>query len=781
MKNCAAASAVENDNEGRSSASRRTTRLARRAAWWTLRGGLAAVALGWFGIRFVPLPAALLHPPAQSVELTDRHGTPLRERRVDEHFAHEVVLSEVPPRLVHAILAAEDKRFFDHRGVDIAALARALAGNLRHRRVTSGASTITQQLVKISDPRPRTLATKFLEAARALRLEQVWTKDEILTAYLNRLDFGNLNVGVTAAADYYFGKPLADLSAAEAAFLAGLPKNPTRLNPHKDLARAQQRERTVLHRMWDDGWLSADELAAALPEKLAFRPRQRVFRAPHFVDFVLPQLPPDAPPVVATTLDLDLNRFAEDTVKERLEHLKAKNVRDGAVVVIDNRTGDVIALVGSQNYFSPGSGQVNGALAPRSAGSTFKSFTYLLALEQGATPASIVADVPTSFMTSTGEYRPENYNKRCYGPLRYRLALANSLNIPAVKVLRTIGGPATLQARLQAWGLTTLDQPADHYGLGLTIGNAETRLIELTNAYAALARLGEWHPWRILLNPALDHRPDLNAPAPAAAHTLATHDAAWLIADMLSDNSARTIGFGLHSSLRFDFPVACKTGTSTDYRDNWAMGYTPEFTVGVWVGNFDGSPMRGVSGVTGAAPIMHAVMEHLHNTFGTTWFDMPENIVARDVQPLTGKLLSHATADAVHEKFLRDHLPPMESAEDYDPAGHVQLGPEYHAWIESGANGIAARTASAAKDNTLRLDAPAPGTTFVIDPDLPSSRFVPVQASGAAQAVWESDSLPFRERGGRIYAEMREGVHRLSVRDSATGARVETWIRVKSM
>ncbi|MEP6670167.1 MAG: penicillin-binding protein 1C [Chthoniobacter sp.] len=759
----------------------RTTRFLKRAAWWGLRGGVAGVALGWVGLKFVPLPPALLRPSAQSVEFTDRYGKPLRETRTDQSFAHAVELREVPPNVIHAMLAAEDKRFFEHRGVDVVALARAVVGNLRHRRVTSGASTITQQLVKISDTRPRSFTTKVLEAARALRLEQLWSKDEILAAYLNRLDFGNMNVGVVAAADYYFGKPLADLSDAEAAFLAGLPKNPTRMNPHRNFARAKRRQMTVLQRMRDDGLLTADELATASQEKLTLQARQRRFLAPHFVDFVLQELPPGAPPVVATTLDLDLNRFVEDTVKTRLAQLREKNVRNGSVVVIDNRTGEVIALVGSENYFAPGTGQVNGALARRSAGSTFKAFTYLLALERGATPASVVADVPAVFMTSTGGYHPENYNKRCYGPMRYRLALANSLNIPAVRVLSSIGGASTLQARLRAWGMTTLDQPADFYGLGLTIGNAETRLIELTNAYAALARLGEWRPYRVVLDPALAKEPDIAKTTSAADHSAQTRAAAWLIADILSDNAARVPAFGANSALRFDFPVACKTGTSTDYRDNWAMGYTPEFTVGVWVGNFDGAPMRDVSGVTGAGPIMHAVMAQLHARFGTTWFAIPEDIVEREVHPLTGKLLVHPRADAVRESFLQNNLPPVESADDYDADGRVKLGPEYRAWMESGETGAATRALCDAKDTTLRLEAPVAGTTYVIDPDLPSSRWVPVQASGAALAVWESESLHFRERDGRTYVEAREGVHRLSVRDPATGARAETWIRVKTL
>ena len=756
---------------------RRSLRWLKRSARWALSLGIVLFAAGWIAVKCVPLPPALFQPSAQSLELTDRHGLPLRETRTDARFSRAVRLSEVPPNLVHAMLAAEDKRFFDHRGVDLAALMRAVFDNLRHRHVTSGASTITQQLVKISDPRPRTLATKLLEAARALRLEQIWTKEKILEAYFNRLDFGNLNIGVASAADYYFGKPLTDLSDAEAAFLAGLPKNPTRLNPHTGFDRAKHRELTVLQRMRDDGWLTPEQFTLASQEQLRLQPRQRLFRAPHFVDFVLQNLPPGTSSAVATTLDLNLNRFVEDTVRDRLSSLHSKNVKDAAVVVIDNRSGDVIALVGSENYFAPGTGQVNGALARRSAGSTFKPFTYLLALEHGATPATIVADVPAAFMTTDGIYRPENYNKRCYGPLRYRLALANSLNIPAVKVLHSIGGAAPLQNRLRAWGMTSLDQPAEHYGLGLTIGNAETRLIELTNAYAALARLGEWKPYRVLLDPSA---PSDAALVSVAATTPLTHDSAWLIADMLSDNSARLLGFGMNSALRFEFPVACKTGTSTDFRDNWAMGFTPEFTVGVWVGNFDGSPMREVSGVTGAAPIMHAVMEHLHTSFGTTWYPTPGNVVEREVHPLTGKLLTQTRPDAVREKFLSDHLPPTESPDDYDADGRVKLGPEYRAWMDSGENRIATQALCKA-DKTLRLESPVPGTTFLMDPDLPSSRWVPVEASGSAHAVWESDSLTFRQSDGRTYAVISEGVHRLIVRDPVTGQHAETWIRVKSM
>lgn len=747
----------------------------RRVAWGGARAAGVVVLAGWLGLKLVPLPEALLRPAPESLELTDRHGEPLRELRVGGRFAQHARLEEVPDHLVRAMLAAEDKRFFEHRGVDLLALSRAVFGNVRHGRITSGASTITQQLVKISDPRPRTFSAKIVEAARALRLEQLWTKEEILEAYFNRIDFGNLNVGIAAAADYYFGKPLADLSDAEAAFLAGLPKNPHRLNPHHSLASAKRRQATVLRRMEANGWLSADMTRLAIQEDLRLRSRSRTFRAPHFVDLALRELPKRTAASVRTTLDLSLNRFAEDTVRERLAKLQGKNVGNAAVVVLDNRTGEVLALVGSGDYFAPGSGQVNGALARRSAGSTFKPFTYLLALERGATPATIVADVPTSFDTAAGFYRPENYSKRCSGPTSYRLALANSLNIPAVRVLSSLGGAPVLRERLQSWGVTTLEQPPEVYGLGLTIGNAETRLLELTNAYATLARLGEWRPYRLWLAPEAypNQMGALNA-------TTETREAAWLIADMLSDPAARARAFGLRSPLRFDFPVACKTGTSTDFRDNWAMGYTPEFTVGVWVGNFDGSPMQEVSGVTGAAPIMHAVMEHLHGRFGTTWFPQPAGVVERTVHPLTGKLLASERPGAVREKLLRDHLPPTESPADYDEMGRVLLGSEYQEWAASAENGLVGHVVGEDRQEVLRLITPRPGTTFFIDPDLPSSRRVAVRAAGVDEPLWESPSVRFDRLDGRTYALLTEGEHRLVVRDPGTGRRAETWIRVKS-
>ena len=729
-------------------------------------GTLGALLVAYeFALMFVPIPPALLCPPVQSIALLDRNGIPLRETRVADRFSHELALEEVPGHVIDAILAAEDKRFYSHQGIDWLATGRAAFAGLIHGRIVSGASTITQQLVKISQRRPRTFRAKVIESITALRLEKSWSKEQILGAYLNRLDFGNLNLGLAAAADYYFGKPVADLSDAEAAFLAGLPRNPRKLNPHVALAAARRRQITVLERMEADHRLDRARHDRAVTEPLALRPPQRRFRAPHFVEMVLRQLPETPAAELRTTLDLGLNDRVDTILRERIAQLREQNVRNAAAVVIENSTGNVIALVGSENYFEPDSGQVNGAWAARSAGSALKPFTYLLALERGATPATMVADVRTSFPADGGFYRPENYNRRCYGPVRYRTALASSLNIPAVKVLLAAGGPAALHARLREVGLTTLNRPAEIYGLGLTLGNCEARLLEMTNAYASLARLGEFLPWQVTsadpITPRRYSRPEL----------------VWQIADILSDNSARTLAFGMNSALRFDYPVACKTGTSTDFRDNWTIGFTPEFSVGVWAGNFDGSPMREVSGVTGAGPILHAIFDYLHSNYGTSWYRRPSAIIERTVHPLTGKLLADSDPRGVPEKFANGHLPAAESPMDYDAAGRVQLSAEFGDWFRSAENSLRDRTVLANGD--LLIASPLAGSIYLVDPDIPSSRRIPLLADGSAKVEWRSDSLTCRSEAGLDFAEAAEGEHRLVAIDPATGRKAETRITIR--
>ena len=783
----------------RGSASRAPGTVRRRFLFRLCVRAGAALVLLWIGfqgaLRFVPLPAALFESHPGLLEVVDRHGQSLREVRPGgEAVGRSVPSDRLPQSIVNATLAAEDKRFWKHGGVDWRASLRAFAGWVRNRRVISGGSTLTQQLIKLSEPRPRTLRTKCIEAVQAMRLEQVWDKQRILAEYFERLDYGNLTTGPAEAAAQYFGKPLCDISVAEAAFLAGLPQSPSRLNPRTRFDRARKRQQWILSRLEQNGLLTHSERVRAASEPLQMAEGRRVFEAPHVVDLLLQTVDLTdwkrrSSGILRTTIDLELNRVVERAIRHQLGMLRGQNVNDGAAVVIENRTGDVLALVGSGDYFGMRAGQVNGAWAPRSAGSTLKPFTYLLAFEHGATPASIVDDLPAAFATSTGVFAPENYNHRCYGPMRHRMALANSLNISAVKVLQSAGGAGALQQRLQMLGLTTLTRPPEHYGLGLTIGNAEVRLLELANAYAGLARLGVHRPWRLVL-PA-DPRSIRREPDDGQwlrDQVRLTPDAtrsssAWLIADILSDNNARALAFGLDSSLRFDFPVACKTGTSSDFRDNWAMGYTPEFTVGVWMGNFDGTPMQGVSGVSGAAPVLHAVFDHLHEQFGTTWFGTPSNIVERMVHPLTGRLLA-GNREGVLEKFIAGNLPRLESAGDYDALGRVRLSSGYRDWLGSGENwlGDSAVVDGARPEGTLRLLSPLPGTIFFIDPDLPvSSRAIPLRAEGGRGLQWESESLDCRPGPAGPVAMMREGRHRLSVVCPETGQRTETWVVVKGL
>jgi penicillin-binding protein 1C len=676
--------------------------------------------------------------------------------------------------LTAATLSAEDRRFHEHGGVDWPATARALGAALREGAPQSGASTITQQLVKLVRPGPRTFGRKLAEMWLARRIERAWGKDRILEEYLNRLDYGNLQTGIAAASRFYFGKPPADLSAAEAAFLAGLPRAPGRLNPHADFAAARARQHWVLGRMLATGRLDAAAHARAIAEPLRLAAPKHAFAAPHFVDLLLQRrnmLPPAGGPV-RTTLDLELNRFVEQCLVEQLQKITVHHAGSAAAVVIHNPTGEVLAMAAAGgDYFQAGTGQFNGAWIIRSPGSAVKPFTYLLALERGANPGTVVPDVPTEFPTPSGLYRPNNYNHRFHGPVSLRSALGNSLNVGAIRALQLGGGPAALHRRLQDLGLGTLDRPAEHYGLGLTLGNGEVRLLELTNAYATIGRLGVHRPFRLLMRESGEG---------AGGRPVCDPRATYLLADMLADNSARAASFGLNSYLAFDFPVACKTGTSSDYRDNWALGCTPEFSVGVWVGNMDGSPMRGITGVTGAAPVLHQVFTHLHEQRGTSWFAMPKGIESYVIHPLTGRRPADGQPGGFREKCL---WPPEPArASDFDAQGRVVLPPAYAAWLASPQNNLGDLAARAAPAPALRILQPTPGTVYYLDPDLPAAaQRIALRVESGAPVAWTCGTLPIDASESRTSASLRTGRHVLTARDTATGSTVETWIEVRGM
>lgn len=764
-----------------------SSRLLKRKALRRVLAGLsfclAGAAMFWWILPWmIPLPPKLTEPLPVSPVFLAADGTPLRQLLSSEgqRTLAPVSREDLPERLVHATLAAEDKRFYTHGGVDLLAVIRAALDNITSRRVVSGASTITQQLAKISpDERaPRTFLTKIKEALQARRIEMTLDKDRILTEYLNRVSYGNLLTGCSTASWGYFNKPLRDLSPAECAFLAALPQSPTRLNPFRNLSAVQQRQRHILSRMASQGWLTGEEVKLAVAEAATLQRHTGGFAAPHAIELLKGDAAVAPDGKIHTTILPALQQRMEAIIAHRLSALAEKHVTHAAAVVIDNKSGRVIGLAGSRDFFAEDGGQLNGAWVPHSPGSALKPFTYLLALEHGFTPATILPDLPVEYATPTGIYRPENYDKKHYGPITLREALGNSLNIPAVRMLQQLGGEAILYDELKRLGISTLTESPDHYGLGLTIGNAPVRLLELANAYACLARLGEWKEWTLLQSA---------SSTAATGNRKHSEQVCYLLADVLRDPQARMLAFGPHTVIRMPFSCAVKTGTSTGYRDNWTMGFTPEFTVGVWAGNFDNTPMNQVSGVAGAGPIFRDIMIHLHESHGTTWFTEPQGIVHARIDPRNGKRLDAASPtvrSSRGEIFLHGSLPPVATGKDYDAEGRALLPREYARWVAGGDNwlsGLVALPAGEATNEPPRISVPVDGSIFQLDPDLKNhgSRLL-LRATGPSGLLWSSPTITIADENGLHYATLVPGSHELRVEDPVTGAFSQVRIEVRA-
>lgn len=533
-------------------------------------------------IRFTPFPAELLEPArSESVRILDREGRLLREQCAPDGTRSErVPFADISPWLVRATLVAEDRRFYSHPGVDPLAAARAAAANSASGRRVSGASTLTMQLVRLLRPRDRTWRTKMEEAALALRLERTLSKERILEEYLNRAPYAGNFAGAEAGARLIFGKRARDLSPAEAALLAGLPQSPSRLDPRRHPERARKRQLWILDEMLRLGVIDAGAHARAVAEPLAIAGIPPRAEAATFADWVL--RPGDRE--VRTTLDLGLQLEVEGALRAHEATLAAAGAREAAVVVVHNPTGEIRAFAG------PGARR-------RSPGSTLKPLIYALALERGATPATLYDDAPARFDSPAGAYEPRNYDGTYHGPVTLRAALANSLNIPAMLALRDAGVPRFL-ALARSAGLDGVDTDPRLQGLGLAIGDARVSPVELAGAFAMLARGGTFI------------RPHGRG-APGTPLRLLPPRTAWLVADILADDAARALSFGTGTDLAFDFPVAAKTGTSGDHRDNWVAGFTADWTVVVWTGNPDGEPLRGTSGLEGAGPVFRTLMLRL--------------------------------------------------------------------------------------------------------------------------------------------------------------------------
>lgn len=612
---------------------------------------------------YLPLPEKqLTSSNSLSLIITDRNGIILREVLSDKGgYCQWLDLSEISPALIKATLAAEDRYFFLHPGINPISIIRAMSQNIRHLKVISGASTITQQLIRNIYPRNRNILSKLFEAWMALRLEKSFAKEEILAQYLNRINYGNQAFGIQAAAQLYFDKPASDLSLAESAFLAGLPRSPTHLNPYRNMQKAIERQQEILQQMYQTGYIQEQDLLNSLDRPLKIVSERQKFRAPHFCDFLLKQLPlPESSRIstIQTTLDYRLQEKIESLVEHHINSLKNKSITNAAVIVLDNRNREILSMVGSRDFFDyDHSGQVNGALALRQPGSTLKPFTYALALERGKTAASLLDDAEIQFLTPNGNYHPENYDRRYHGQVRLREALACSYNVPAVAIVKEIGPDALFQT-LKQMDFTSLDRTPSYYGIGLTLGNGEVNLLELVRAYSTLAKFGNYARETLILS-YMEHGKENWIPYKRneSVKPVFSPEIAYIISDILSDNNARIPAFGYNSPLNLPFPCSVKTGTSKDFRDNWTIGYTSKYTVGIWVGNFDGKAMQKVSGISGCGPLFRDIMLLLENKKPSPPFKQPDTVICTKVCPVSGYLAGDKCPGSIDEIFIAGTSP----------------------------------------------------------------------------------------------------------------------------
>lgn len=619
-----------------------------------LVGGWAVLACAWWiAVRAAPFPRALLDKPsASSLVVVDGNGDTLRQEATSAGQRDSWVgLDKISPYLVNATLASEDNDFHDHAGVDWTAMARAAWLNVRGGGVEFGGSTITMQLARLTANPRRSLTGKLVQMVLAGRLERMLSKAEILEQYLNRVYYGNGAWGAEQAARIYFDKHAANLSIGEAALLAVIPRGPTFYDPFRERARAMDRRAHILALMEGHGYLSAEDRALAERIPIDLTKTRPKFRAPHFVEMIKERLPPAfrRGATVRTTLDGDLQHHLEVALGHHVRHLAARNVEQAAIVVLRNSDGAILALVGSADYAAHAFNGVTARLRP---GSALKPFVYGAAFEAGDTPATIAEDV----VLFEDAHQAYTKDVRAHGFARYRESLAGSYNLSAVHTLQRVGVGSVLR-KLRAAGLATLDRPDAEYGWGLAIGEAEVRLLDLTAAFSTFGRGGVPIVPRAIDLAQRSDGETWSEPT-VVRDRVFSEEISYLVFDILDDRDARKPMFGDRVPLDLPFPVALKTGTTKAYTDLWAIGTTREYTVGVWAGNFDGSPTHRVMSVEGATPLVRAAYTAIAARYGDpTAPPRPDTIVSAEVCPLSGKRPGPYCEHHKRELFIVGHVP----------------------------------------------------------------------------------------------------------------------------
>ncbi len=591
----------------------------------------------WLTALVFPLPEGAEELP-MSLRVVDRHGQTLRVYiSTEETYRLPVELYDVSPHLVDATLLFEDRWFYYHPGINPVAIMRAAWMNWHAGEVVSGGSTITQQLARMFSDRPRTLSSKLVEAALALQLEIRWSKTRILEEYLNRAPYGGNISGCEAASWMYFGKSARELGPGEAALLAALPQSPTIYRPDLAPEKARERRNEVLGRMLAQGSITEEQFERAIREDVPTERLMFPLHAPHFCDDIARRsLGRD--PCVVTTINLETQVLAERLVDQHIQVLRGNGVHNAVVIVLENDSAAVRALVGSAGYFNTeDGGQVNGARALRSPGSTLKPFIYAIAIDEGtATPATMIEDIPVNY----AGYSPKNYDERFHGQVTLRDALTHSMNVPAVNMTQQLGLTRFLEL-LERGGITTVEEGADYYGLSLILGGVGVTPLELTTLYSCLAREGIAKPYRMRENDPL-----------VPGERLLSEGAVYILTDMLTE--VQRPDFPQHWEATTGLPkVAWKTGTSYGHRDAWAVGYSPRWTVGVWVGNFSGEGRPELVGADAAGPLLFDLFAALEAD-GEAWYTRPASVERRSVCSLSGMNPGPGCEHTYMELALRD-------------------------------------------------------------------------------------------------------------------------------
>lgn len=604
-----------------------------------------------FILKDLPLPTKLSSESnPQATQIFDRNQKLLYSIYSNKNQTF-IPLSSIPNHMRTATIAIEDKDFYNHGALDFRGISRALFSIIVKKELQGG-STLTQQLVKNSLLTPeRTIPRKIKEVILSFATEAIYPKDKILEMYLNQIPYGGNVYGVEAASQIYFGKKAKDLTLEESALLAGLPEAPTTNSPfgsHPEFAI--QRQKTILDKMFEQGYITAKEKDAAKKETLKFKKVSNNISAPHFVLYIKDllikkygeKMVEEGGLKVVTSLDLTIQDFAQNAVLENVNELEGYHATNGAAIVTRPGTGEILAMVGSKDYFDTEiDGNVNIALAFRQPGSSIKPINYAVGLIKGYTGATAFVDQPICFPTNEGaKYCPVNYDGKFNGAMQVRYALGNSINIPAIKMLK-VNTVEAMIATASAMGITTFTEP-EKYGLSLTLGGGEVTMLEMSQAFGVFANGG----YKINLHPILkienssgkileEYKPPSS---PIFGKKVLPEGVAFIISDILADNNARTLAFGPSSALRIpNKVVSVKTGTTNDYRDNWTIGYTPDVVVATWVGNNDNTPMTNLaSGITGAAPIWRDIMTELLKDTPSHPMSRPESVIQKRVCSISG-------------------------------------------------------------------------------------------------------------------------------------------------